>query len=122
MKKQVKKGIFCWMLRTLTKGWYLRCYKYQHRNHNIYPNIYSREYSFLFRGNSTIKFSHKKTEQTIRHILIKLTKNLVTIQKQPSIGVLRNRCSENMQQIYKRTPMQKCDAYGLGISFLKNYV
>ena len=24
-------------------------------------------------------------------------------------GVPRKRCSENMQQIYKRTPMSKCD-------------
>ena len=30
-------------------------------------------------------------------------------QKQPSRGVLRKRCSENMQQIYMRTPMPKCD-------------
>ena len=31
------------------------------------------------------------------------------LKKQPSIGVLRKRCSENMQQIYRRTPMPKCD-------------
>ena len=30
-------------------------------------------------------------------------------QKQPSVGVRRKRCSENMQQIYRRTPMPKCD-------------
>ena len=30
-------------------------------------------------------------------------------QKQPSRGVLRKRYSENMQQIYRRTPMMKCD-------------
>ena len=29
--------------------------------------------------------------------------------KQPSRGVLRKKCSENMQQIYRRTPMLKCD-------------
>ena len=29
-------------------------------------------------------------------------------QKQPSRGVLRKRCSENMQQIYRRKPMGKC--------------
>ena len=28
---------------------------------------------------------------------------------QPSIGVLSKRCPENMQQIYRRTPMPKCD-------------
>ena len=32
-----------------------------------------------------------------------------SIQKQPSRGVLRKRCSENMQQIYRRTPMPWCD-------------
>ena len=31
------------------------------------------------------------------------------MQKQPSIGVLMKRCSENIQQIDKRTPMPKCD-------------
>ena len=30
-------------------------------------------------------------------------------QKQPFRGVLSKRCSENMQQIYRRTPMLKCD-------------
>ena len=30
-------------------------------------------------------------------------------QKQPPRGVLRKRCSKNMQQIYRRTPMPKCD-------------
>ena len=30
-------------------------------------------------------------------------------QKQPLRGVLRKRGSENIQQIYRRTPMLKCD-------------
>ena len=30
-------------------------------------------------------------------------------QKQPSRGILKERCSENMQQIYRRTPMSKYD-------------
>ena len=30
-------------------------------------------------------------------------------QKQPSRGVLKKKCSENMQQIYRRTPMRKHD-------------
>ena len=36
-------------------------------------------------------------------------KELIHFQKQPSIGVFRERCSENMQQIYTRTSMPKCD-------------
>ena len=31
------------------------------------------------------------------------------LQKRPFRGVLEKRCSENMQQIYRRTPMPKCD-------------
>ena len=31
------------------------------------------------------------------------------LQKQPPRGVPRKRCSENMQQTYRRTPMPKCD-------------
>ena len=30
-------------------------------------------------------------------------------QKQPTRGVLRKSCSENMQQIYSKTPMPKYD-------------
>ena len=33
----------------------------------------------------------------------------VKIQKQPPRGVLKKWCSENMQQIYRRTPMSNCD-------------
>ena len=31
------------------------------------------------------------------------------MQNQPSGGVIRKRCSENMQQTYRRTAMLKCD-------------
>ena len=30
-------------------------------------------------------------------------------RKQPFVGALMNRYSENTQQIYRRTPMPKCD-------------
>ena len=30
-------------------------------------------------------------------------------QKQPSRGVLKKRCTENIRQIYRRTPVPKCD-------------
>ena len=33
----------------------------------------------------------------------------LAIQKQPSRDVLRKRCSKNMQQIYRRISMPKCD-------------
>ena len=37
-------------------------------------------------------------------------KTLSNIQKQPPRGVLRKRCPEDIQQIYRRTPMPKCDS------------
>ena len=43
-------------------------------------------------------------------ITIFLENELIRLfQKQPSRGVLRKRCSENMQQIYRRAPMRQCD-------------
>ena len=44
------------------------------------------------------------------HAPMKAT-NFVTreLQKQPPKGVLKKRCSEIMQQIYRRRPMPKCD-------------
>ena len=40
-----------------------------------------------------------------------LNSNTIPIsrQKQPSRGVLRKRCFENVNQIYRRKPMPKCD-------------
>ena len=38
-----------------------------------------------------------------------LSHNYSHCRKQPLRGVFKKRCSENMQQIYRRTPMPKCD-------------
>ena len=40
-------------------------------------------------------------------------------QKQPIRGVLRKRCPENMQQIYRGTPMLKCDSKKLQSNFIE---
>ena len=39
--------------------------------------------------------------------------------KQPYRGVLRKRCSEDIQQIYKRTPMPKCDFNKVAKDFIE---
>ena len=68
------------MLLKLTRGWYLRCYKYRRRYVSIYLNMYSRESSFPFRVNSSIQFNHKKTNQQSKIvILMKPTKHLAII-------------------------------------------
>ena len=40
---------------------------------------------------------------------IRIGKCWLCCQKQPSIGVLTKSCSENMQRIYRRTTLPKCD-------------
>ena len=37
------------------------------------------------------------------------------LQKQPSRGILKKSCSENMQQIYRRTTMPQCDFYKVAL-------
>ena len=41
--------------------------------------------------------------------IFKNGKKVDHIQRQPPRGVRNKRCSENTQQIYRRTPMPKCD-------------
>ena len=43
------------------------------------------------------------------------------IQKQPPRRVLGKRFSENMQQIYRRTPMQKCDFNKGALQLYRNH-
>ena len=43
------------------------------------------------------------------------------LQKQPSRGVLMKGCSENMQQIYRRTPMPKFDIKKVSLQFYWNH-
>ena len=47
------------------------------------------------------------TTLTLHGLKVYQNKNL--LQKQPPKGVFKERCSENMQQIYRRTSMPKCD-------------
>ena len=55
----------------------------------------------------TAPYSRAKILKTLFLFLSKMhfSQNYVIHQKQPSGGVSRKRCSENMQQIYKRTPI-----------------
>ena len=43
------------------------------------------------------------------------------VQKQPSIGFLRKRCSGKMQQIYRRTPRPKCDFNKVALQLYWNH-
>ena len=56
-----------------------------------------------------------------RIFIILGSKALSNIQKQTSKGVLRKRCSGNIQQIYRRKPMPKCDLSKVAATLLKSY-
>ena len=43
------------------------------------------------------------------------------VLKQPTRGVLRKRCFENMQQIYKRALMLKCGLNIVSLQFYRNH-
>ena len=45
----------------------------------------------------------------LHSICLKFNPQYWYLQKQPSRSVLKKRCSENMLQMYRRTPMTKCD-------------
>ena len=48
--------------------------------------------------------------ENLRDILCETTAlDMSSFQKQPSRDALRKSCSKNMLQIYRRTPMRKCD-------------
>ena len=55
-------------------------------------------------------------ESTFEYIL-----EIVNHQKQPSRGVLWKRCSGNMQQIYRRTPVLKCDLNKVSLQLYWNF-
>ena len=46
-------------------------------------------------------------------------KYLYKLQKQPPRGVPKKRCSENMQPIYRTTPMSKCDFNKVALHYFK---
>ena len=51
-----------------------------------------------------------------------LTINENSYQKQPSIGALMESCSENMQQIYRKISMPKCDFNKVVLNTNKEYL
>ena len=59
-----------------------------------------------------VKDVFSKCEQ-IRKEILNGKLNILCSQKQPSRGVLIKRFSANMQEIYRRTPMLKCDLHAL---------
>ena len=58
------------------------------------------------KGLIKLVFSYFQTDECRNLFEIPL---IISNQKQPYIGVLTKRCSENMQQIYWRAPIPKCD-------------
>ena len=70
-----------------------------------------------------IKYSELKVSKKMSKKFSYLLENLqiCNVQKQPFRDVLGKRCSENMQQIYKRTPMPKCQSNFIEIALRHEY-
>ena len=75
-------------------------------NLNSFPSVFSKNgdssSSFMISGDFFVLLLDKLSSYNEDN-------HLQFFQKQRSRGVLRKRCSENMQQIYKRTPVPKCN-------------
>ena len=77
----------------------------------IFMNIFCL--SFSFRGMKIDSFPFL----SLASISVQLESALNSLyQRQPSRGVLRKMCSENVQQIYRITPMPKCDLLNLHLN------
>ena len=68
----------------------------------IWIGIQSKYRKVRTRNNSV--FGHFSRSDSSKRIFI-----VSNEQKKPSRDLFKKRCFENMQQIYKRTPMRKCD-------------
>ena len=70
-------------------------------------------YNFAKKGFHKV-YTTEKSEKLFRTAVLQITCELLPLksslqEKQPFRGVFRRRLSENMLQIYKRTPIPKCD-------------
>ena len=75
-----------------------------------FEKLMSKQPSTFFESiPSTFRCGFRKGFSTQHSLLLTLDKWKKAIQKQPSRRVLRKMCFENMQQIYRRTPMRKSD-------------
>ena len=62
---------------------------------------------------------YKSTVVKCVYIMSSDSKNYCYYKRQPFKGVLIKRCSENMQQIYRTTPMPKCDFNKVAKNFIE---
>ena len=65
--------------------------------------------NYLINTRLNLRFVSEKKNYIIISEMSSYVLLLNVLQKQPSRGVLKKSCSENMQQIYSRTPLSKCD-------------
>ena len=70
-----------------------------------------------FRNKRTLTVLGNCYSQSFREI--SRNADACNFQKQPFRGVLSKRCSENMQQNYRRTPMQKCHFNKVAWNFIE---
>ena len=67
------------------------------------------QFSWFLLKKSVSHDMHKHLHKNILKFLNFIFMNLKLLQKQPFRDILEESCSKNMQQIYRGTPMPKCD-------------
>ena len=75
-------------------------------------------YNINIRAKHPIRYIQKPA---CLYVVVVLPKRITvnSCQTQPSRGVFRKRCSENMQQIYRRTLMPKCSFNKIASNFIE---
>ena len=87
--------------------------------------VNNSSYFYIDTENNLRKKGNFSTTKYLYKVLVKAEDNgspsmkVRTLQKQSLRGVPRKRCSENIQQMYRRIPMPKCDFNKLVCNFIE---
>ena len=94
------------------------------KSRSFFPIFHCDKIKPIEKGKELIKEQRQKILQrglvAIRQISVNEMLEMTPLQKQPSRAVLIKRCSEKMQQIYRKTPMTKYD-FSCKETLLKSY-
>ena len=85
------------------------------KQNKIVKDVSSKLIRKRYSQKNRLDFQTHSPEEYASHARMELGK--LYLQKQPSRRVLRKKFPENMQQIYRRTTMTKCDFNKLTLQF-----
>ena len=108
----------------LLRRYHLQRCEHKDQKHIFFPIFHCDKIKPIKKGKELIREQCQKILQrglvAIRQISVNEMPEMTPLQKQPSRAVLIKRCSEKMQQIYRKAPMTKCD-FSCKETLLKSY-